>query len=147
MSKLGTVDDLVNDVTRIIKLAYARGFQAGGRKMRESILDAADDLKAPTHDEIAASIRHYGQRSSWGSVVSAMHTILSKEPNSTVHEIEQRGTAQFPDINTRLFGNQLRRYEGKKYRRDPATDRWSLIEVAPADYPEHELRYSHSSGK
>jgi hypothetical protein len=66
MSKLGTVDDLVNDVTRSIKLAYARGFQAGGLKMRENILSAADDLKAPTHDEIAASIRHYGQRSAWG---------------------------------------------------------------------------------
>lgn len=130
MSKLGTVDDLVNDVTRAIKLAYARGFQAGGLRMRETILNAADDLNAPTHDEIAASIRHYGQRSSWGSVVSAMRSILDKEPNLTVPEIEQRGASLYPDINIRSFGNQLRRYEGRKYRRDPATDRWSLIEAA-----------------
>src|SRR5207253_2662937 len=129
-----------NDVTRAIKLAYARGFQAGGLKMRETILNAADDLRAPTHDEIAASIRHYGQRSSWGSVVSAMHSILSKEPNLTVPEIEHRGASLFPDINVRSFGNQLRRYEGKKYRRDPATDRWSLIEAAPAGQPEHEAQ-------
>ena len=136
MSKLGTVDDLVNDVTRAIKLAYARGFQAGGLKMRETILNAADDLRAPTHDEIARDIRHYGQRSAWGSVVSAMSTILAKEPNLTVHEIEHRGSSLYPDINVRSFANQLRRYEGKKYRRDPATDRWSLIEPSPAGQPE-----------
>ena len=91
MSKLGTVDDLVNDVTRAIKLAYGRGFQAGGLQMRKTILNAADGLSAPTHNEIAASIRHYGQRSSWGSVVAAMHTILSNEPSLTVPEIEERG--------------------------------------------------------
>jgi len=140
MSKLGTVDDLVNDVTRDVKLAYARGFQAGGLKMRETILSAADDLKAPTHDEIARDIRHYGQRSSWGSVVSAMQSILAEEPNLTVPEIERRGATQFPDINIRSFGNQLRRYEGKKYRRDPATDRWSLIEASPPSQPERDSR-------
>lgn len=140
MSKLGTVDDLVNEVTRAIKLAYGRGFQAGGRKMRETILSAADDLNAPTHNEIAASIRHYGQRSSWGSVVSAMQSILSTESNLTVTEIEERGTALFPDINIRSFGNQLRRYEGKKYRRDPSTDRWSLIAVGPARSTENDGR-------
>jgi hypothetical protein len=128
MSKLGTVDDLVNDVTRAIKLAYARGFQAGGLKMRETILSAADDLRAPTHDEIAKEIRHYGQRSAWGSVVAAMTAILTKEPSLTLHEIEHRGAQLYPDINTRSFGGQLRRYEGKKYRRDPVTDRWSLID-------------------
>ena len=127
MSKLGTVDDLVNEVTRSIKLAYARGFQAGGLKMRETILSAADDLRAPTHDEIARDIRHYGQRSSWGSLPSAMQAILTETPNLTIPEIESRGAKMFPDINTRSFGNHLRRDEGKRYRRDPATERWSLI--------------------
>jgi hypothetical protein len=127
MSKLGTVDDLVNDVTRAIKLAYARGFQAGGLKMRETILNAADDLRAPSHDEIARDIRHYGQRSGWGSLPSAMHSILTETPNLTIPEIEGRGAALFPDINRRSFANHLRRDEGKRYRRDPATDRWSLI--------------------
>jgi hypothetical protein len=136
MSKLGTVDDLVNDVTRAIKLANARGFQSGGLKMRETILNAADDLRAPTHEEIAKDIRHYGQRSAWGSVVSAMSAILAKEPDLTVHEIEHRGAALYPDINTRSFGNQLRRYKGEKYRHDPATDRWSLIDTPPANPPE-----------
>lgn len=140
MSKLGTVDDLVNDVTRAIKLAYGRGFQAGGLQMRKTILNAADGLSAPTHNEIAASIRHYGQRSSWGSVVAAMHTILSNEPSLTVPEIEERGKTVFPDINIRSFGNQLRRYQGEKYRRDPATDRWSLIETAPVSPPGNDGR-------
>jgi hypothetical protein len=140
MSKLGTVDDLVNDVTRAIKLAYARGFQAGGLKMRETILTAADDLRPPTHDEIAKDIRHYGQRSAWGSVVAAMSAILEKEPHLTVHEIEQRGSAQYPDINVRSFGNQLRRYEGKKYRRDPVSERWSLIDAPPAGPSQRDSR-------
>lgn len=137
MSKLGTVDDLVEDVTRAIKLAYARGFQAGGLKMRETILNAADDLRAPTHEEIAKDIRHYGQRSAWGSVVAAMSAILAKEPNLTVHEIEHRGSQLYPDINVRSFGNQLRRYEGKKYRRDASTDRWSLIDTPQTPTAEH----------
>jgi hypothetical protein len=117
----------VNEVTRAIKLAYGRGFQAGGLKMRETILSAADDLKAPTHEEIAKEIRHYGQRSGWGSVVSAVHAVLSEESNLTTKEIERRGAAMFPDINARSFGNQLRRYKGEKYRHDHVTDRWSLI--------------------
>jgi hypothetical protein len=132
MSKSDTVDDLVSEVTRAVKLAYARGFHSGGAAMRSTILQAADDLNIPTHDEIAASIRHYGQRSSWGSVVAAMREILTKEPNLTVHEIEERGRALYPDINIRSYGNQLRRYEGTKYKRDEATDRWSLIEGVTA---------------
>jgi len=71
---------------------------------------------------------------------SAMSAILAKEPNLTVHEIEHRGAQLYPDINLRSFGNQLRRYEGKKYRRDPATDRWSLLETPPTGPSERDSR-------
>ncbi|MGH6767749.1 MAG: hypothetical protein ACRECO_01880 [Xanthobacteraceae bacterium] len=133
MSKTDNIDDLVGEVIRAIKLAYGRGFHAGGAAMRDTILQAADDLNIPTHDEIAASIRTNGApKSSWGSVVAAMRMILTKEPNLTVHEIEERGMALYPDINIRSFGNQLRRYEGVKYKRDEETSRWSLIEGVTA---------------
>lgn len=132
MSKAINVDDLVEDVTRAIKLAFARGVEFGGKEMRQHIMEAVEERGIVTHDKIAASIRHYGQRSSWGSVVAAMHAILTKEPNLTVHEIEERGTKLYPDINIRSFSNQLRRYEGQKYKRDVTTDRWSLLEGVTA---------------
>ena len=133
MSKSNTIEDLVSDVTRALKLAYGRGFNAGGAKMRDTILRAATDLEVPTHEKIAASIRTPAEsRVAWGAVSDAVQAILAKEPNLTMTEVEERGNALYPDINTRSFGNQLRRYEGRRYQRDSETDRWSLTKGVTA---------------
>lgn len=125
----GDMDDLVSDVTKIIKLAYTRGFMAGGTAMRVSILQAATDLDIPTHAKVVSTIRGRGKgpRSRYGSVEEAVTAILTKEPNLTITEVERRGLELNNGIAVRSYGNQLRRYEGTKYKRDETTDRWSLI--------------------
>lgn len=128
MRETDSIDDLVKEVTKTIKLAYGRGFEAGGGTMRASILQAATDLNIPTHGKVARSIRARasGSRSGWGAVGAAITAILTKEPNLTMAEVEQRGLALNNGIAARSYGNNLRRYKGTKYKRDEM-DRWSLI--------------------
>jgi hypothetical protein len=44
-------------MTRAFTPAYARDFQAAGLKMRETVLNAAEEPRVPTLDEITQSIR------------------------------------------------------------------------------------------
>lgn len=69
------------------------------------------------------------RRAPRGSVGTALEIVLKAKPGSAITEIEAEAVRLNPEISTKSVGNELRRMEGKKYRRDrPGGYQWFLIE-------------------
>jgi|SRR5579872_1420757 len=137
----GTAADSVN---RMIEKAYERGYVDGAAAMRESIVRATQtpltipaaptmgSLFAEDQDEVES--RPSPKRSPRGSVRSFLFRALREKPGATQHELKT--TAKFfAGLSSTSIGNELRRNEGKMYRRDER-NHWYLLETAAAGTPD-----------
>jgi hypothetical protein len=69
------------------------------------------------------------KRAPRGSVGKAVDSVLADRPGMLTPEIEERVLQNDPEIARKSVGNELRRLEGKKYKRDrPGGHRWFLID-------------------
>lgn len=120
------VDDLMRDLKSTLETAYRRGFRAGGEAMRQSILRAA-----ASPEGAASTMTPTSNRAPRGAVGDFLADLLTKHPGLTMSEIEVRGAVEAPELATKSLGNDLRRREGTRYRRDrPGGNRWFLIDDA-----------------
>ena len=128
---------------------WREAFQAGGEAMRESIMRAAQtpvmpmgspilDAKRVTSDANHLSLNTASRepigpvkRAPRGSVGRALESVIGKYPGLAVTEIEERVLQLDREIARKSIGNELRRLEGKRYKRDrPGGYRWFLIDQA-----------------
>jgi hypothetical protein len=117
---------------------WNEAFKAGGEAMRDSILRAAQSPVAtatpgtsalPPNSLSAVAAAAAIQRAPRGSVGKAIDTVLSEKPGMLVPELEEAVLQADPEIAKKSVGNELRRMEGNKYKRDrPRGYRWFLID-------------------
>jgi hypothetical protein len=152
-------DDLQTLVANAIGELCRRRFEAGRQAMRDSILRAAEaPSPAPASTpqrslnlEMApGSGRSIFRRAPRGSVGQAVDDVLRAEPGLSIIDIESRVEKLNPEISIKSVGNELRRLEGKKYKRDrPGGYQWFLVNdreggetgaPAPAAEMQHEQK-------
>jgi hypothetical protein len=120
------------------KMELEEAFRKGGEHMRDSILRAAQtppsaprigaaEGAAPgTSSATAIGIAHRAPR---GSVGKAIDTVLAERPGLMVPNLEEAILQIDSEIAKKSIGNELRRMEGNKYKRDrPGGYRWFLID-------------------
>jgi hypothetical protein len=113
---------------------WSEAFKAGGDAMRDSILRAAQgplavtDVPKPTIAETNTD-RVVGTRAPRGAVGRSIDLVLELYPGSSIPDIEEMVAHENKEIARKSVGNEVRRMEGKKYKRDrPGGYRWFLID-------------------
>jgi hypothetical protein len=149
-------DQLIEFVDKLVASAWAAGFKAGGEAMRDSILRAVHTPAPPSQSPVSLAPPYpapppqapvspapvspagetspghsgtpAGPRAPRGSVGRTIDGLLADRPEGIlISELEKVASAA-EGIAIKSVGNELRRYEGKKYRRDrPGGHRWFLI--------------------
>ena len=126
-------------LNKLVQDAYRQGYADGAAAMRESILRAAEaplsSPEAPSFLETLARSSESGQpklelksksgRAPRGTVGRIINDALGKHEGLTQQQLKQYAD-QVEDVSATSIGNELRRNEGTKYRRDGK--RWFLIE-------------------
>jgi hypothetical protein len=138
--QLGTI---VRDVVRpFVEDAFRKGVRAGINLSRESTIRGYDVVErgvekmlgsAPRRDEAehrseSASSRHAQRRRrrvARGTVRPLVELVLSDRPGLRVNEVQAGAVLLDPTISPTSVGNELRRLEGQRYRREGK--RWFLI--------------------
>jgi len=129
---------LFEEQERRHKVELEEAFRSGGEQMRDSILRAAQS-PSPTNRVVLAEFSSGGtsvsaamstiQRAPRGSVGRAIDTVLLEKPGLLVPQLEEAVLEVDPEIAKKSVGNELRRMEGNKYKRDrPGGYRWFLID-------------------
>lgn len=148
------IETLIAQFREALTEQYERGFRDGGAAMRKNLLralgeeppaivrpDRAElapppipplpDPKAGTLQDMWERLPQKSpiQRAPRGSVGRALGNVLSVDGDGlTVSEIEELVELIDPEISRKSVGNELRRLEGKKYRRDrPGGYKWYLM--------------------
>lgn len=132
---MSRIEQLIVELRAEIEAAYQRGFVAGAADMRDRIFNAAQSPVAPQPDDGATGRKtfiFYGGgtsivRAPRGAVGRMLDRILKDKPGLTVTEIEALAGDYDKDVAIKSIGNELRRAEGKKYRRDERNN-WFLID-------------------
>jgi hypothetical protein len=114
---------------------WREAFKAGGDAMRDTILRAAQApiadvgiLKPQTAAEERTD-RVPGTRAPRGAVGRSIDLVLEVYPGSSIPDIEEMVARENKEIARKSVGNEIRRMEGKKYKRDrPNGYRWFLID-------------------
>jgi hypothetical protein len=131
----GALQKMLEDA---INAAYADGYIAGGANMRDNILRAAQapgearssqgaDFKPP----VLGALRPREERSDTqsraprGLVADLLKTALRESPGSSIIALEEWVTKADPRVSSKSVGNELRRFAGKRYRRDGR--KWFLM--------------------
>jgi hypothetical protein len=138
MSHERELADIRAQMSSLLEDAYARGFADGGAAMRDNILKAASaplEQRSQSHYRLKAEPGSYSltgfsapspkQRARRGSVRILVDRILNAQPGLTTGEIGDGAAAIDNDVSPSSVSNELRRYEGIRYRRDGR--RWFLI--------------------
>ena len=113
---------------------WSEAFKAGGDAMRDSVIRAAQDpLAAPEVPKPAMAEtntdRIVGTRAPRGAVGRSIDLVLELYPGSSIPDIEEMVWQENKEIARKSVGNEVRRMEGKKYKRDrPGGYRWFLID-------------------
>jgi hypothetical protein len=131
-----TVDQITTDIRALLKAEYERGFRDGQVAMRKHILNLASTGEQVIVSSVghAVGVSEARGRAPRGAVGRALEQVLTESPGLTITEIEARAVALDPEISAKSVGNDLRRLEGKRYRRDrPKGYRWYLIGAAGQD--------------
>jgi hypothetical protein len=137
---MGRFDELIEDLRAAAKAEYGRGFADGLAAMRQRILDVASapsqgslaDLYAPQArpelgDILPRKAAEAGLRAPRGSVGRMMVRLLSAHPDGlTATQIKGIAPKYDAEVAAKSIGNELRRFEGEKYRRDER-GRWLLL--------------------
>jgi len=113
------LEDLLEDIRLKLSAAYNRGWRDGSTVMRESILRAAE-TPILNDDLVQVGVVDSGgdARAPRGLAARAIKTVLTEEPGLSIIEITSRVMAKFPNVAAKSVGNELRRREGKDYRRE-----------------------------
>jgi hypothetical protein len=142
MSDEADIKALANDAAEKVLAAYRRGFEAGGIAMRNTILKAAS---APVSVSLGSgngpieftqivsvpppkspSGRNLSRpRAPKGLVGDLIRTQLQECPGLPISDLEADVILIDARIAPKTVGNELRRFEGKKYRREGY--RWFLM--------------------
>lgn len=110
----------------VLERAYRAGFEAGGNAMRENILRAVNNPFQAEAPPVPPPTDSAAVRAPRGAVGAAVESILRDHPLLRITDIEDVAANEFPLVATKSLGNELRRGEGKKYKRDDE-GRWSLL--------------------
>ncbi len=142
----------IEHITAVIEAAlmdaYQEGFEAGRLAMRDSILRAAsgEAIASPPPAIVSAPKKFYGggpdiraplasedekPRAPKGTVSLLLERALSESPGSTTTALEEWVTKGDPRVAAKSVGNELRRFEGKKYHRMGRL--WFLVPTASAE--------------
>jgi hypothetical protein len=126
-------------LNKLVQEAYKQGYTDGAEAMRDSILRAAGSPlsipEAPPFSEILSrsaeadqpklELKNKSGRAPRGTVGRILNDALTQRGGLTQHQLKQYAD-QVEDVSATSIGNELRRNEGKKYRREGK--RWFLIE-------------------
>jgi len=140
-----TDDELRALIMAAIEELGSRRFNEGGAAMREAILRATQHplemMMAHTGGmaNLAKSIvgsastvtveESTKARAPRGSVGKAIDPLLRANPGMLVPDLEAEVKRRHPEIHPKSIGNELRRFEGGKYKRDREGGyRWFLID-------------------
>jgi len=147
-------DDLLNIIAEAVKnsdaakAAIARfrvaAYNDGAEHMRDLILSAAavklpesgdhPQLSSPNSTGVSSvylahTADRNGRRAPRGSVGAAIDSVLRKKPGLPIVELETEVARLNPEVSIKSVGNELRRMEGRKYRRDRAGGyHWFLLD-------------------
>lgn len=110
-------------------------FKAGGDAMRDSIIRAAQvpitspQAHNPPQPVVEKVERAPGARAPRGAVGRAIDAILKTKPGCSIPDLEELVWRENREIARKSVGNEVRRMEGTKYKRDrPGGYRWFLID-------------------
>lgn len=136
-----TDDELRELIMAAIQELGSRRFNEGGLAMREAILQATKYQYGTflggagaaggksTLIGSASSPEAVRARAARGAVGKAIDPILRANPGMLVPDLESEVKRLHPEIHPKSIGNELRRFEGEKYKRDREGGyRWFLIE-------------------
>jgi hypothetical protein len=133
------LEAILDQMRPIILAALAGARKAGADEARAAIIKAATGfepialaereppfVRAPNGE---APLRNAaGQRSPRGLLTRALESALTVKPGSTTSDIEQHAAMYDSRIARKSVGNELRRQNGTRYRRD-AEGGWHLMEA------------------
>jgi hypothetical protein len=128
------VQELSALIERFKGTVWREAFKAGGEAMRDSILRAAQDpitVNQPLEPLAAAGERaeRLGTRAPRGAVGRAIDALLKEHPGISIQHMEKIISLHQPEIAQKSIGNEVRRMENIKYRRDhPGGYLWFLID-------------------
>ena len=141
------LDKLFEMLKEFSRSEYERGVRDGAEAMRQSIINAASqgswEMLTPispierrpivydtdSGDVPAAVPEQKPSRAPRGAVDRAIGQVLKVHPGLTAQEVEEAALAFDPEVSRKSVGNNLRRLEGVKYRRDkPGGYHWFLID-------------------
>lgn len=139
LSGVGTALSIAaQTLNKVVEDAYRQGYAEGAAAMRESILRAAQaplsvpdapKFRFPTADaqdtaQTRLELKSKSGRAPRGTVGRIINDALGKQDGLTQQQLKQYADL-VEDISATSIGNELRRNEGTKYRRDG--NRWFLI--------------------
>jgi hypothetical protein len=128
------VEQFVALVDKFKGAIWNEAFKAGGEAMRDSILKAAQSPSPSVNEPPDAwssglPILAAAMRAPRGSVGRAIDALLREHPGLSVGHMEKIFSEHHQEIAQKSIGNELRRMEGNKYKRDrPGGYRWFLID-------------------
>jgi hypothetical protein len=142
MSNDDGLTTFLEELERLGRAIYRRGYESGGIDMRNNILHAAGApmvFRPGTASVVTGSgtllttpppplkeARPLGRRAPRGLTQSFIRKELSRRPGQTPAELEKTAAAYEPEILGKTIGNTLRRLEAKLYERSPDGRRWFL---------------------
>lgn len=133
-----TDDELRELIMAAIQELGCRRFNEGGSAMREAIFQATKFQHEtflgsagvkPAIADSASSPEAVRARAPRGAVGNAIEPILRANPGMLVPDLEAAVKQLHPEIHPKSIGNELRRFEGEKYKRDREGGyRWFLVD-------------------
>src|ERR1700722_4294859 len=118
------VQQLTALIDRFKGAVWREAYKAGSDAMRDSILRAAQSPIPPSNVPVTESpdnVTFSGatQRAPRGSVGRAIDALLKEHPGLSIQHMEKIIALHQPEIAQKSIGNELRRMEGRKYKRHP----------------------------
>lgn len=139
------LDAVIEALKAQLEAAYQRGFAAGAEEMRSRILQVAQvpQVESRGRSALADMYAHpspnqtpnlgdilgemNAKRAPRGSVGRMINRILAEHPEGLlIAEVEGLAPRYDADVAIKSIGNELRRFEGERYRRDER-GKWFLI--------------------
>lgn len=113
-----TDNRLIKEIEALLQLAYEQGVSDGIQR----VFDAVKTPKQSTAQAADFSVRpmlpqHHHQRAPRGLVAEVLAAVLAEKPGLTISDYEWLVTQRDGRISERTVGNELRRYEGVRYKR------------------------------
>jgi hypothetical protein len=121
--------DTITHFEAILKAAYEKGVQDGIDRIVQAARgpQAAHDVRVPDEKLTKEAIRRVSvKRAPRGTVPKIMAAMLRDFPGKTIADYEQLLHRYDGQVSEKSVGNELRRHEGQKYRRN-ANGEWFPI--------------------